>query len=179
MPPYGLAKLLNRITKESSEWSPIEKLNGKEARKTIDAILAILDAYKPDINYRNKEGETALFLAARAGNNLMIDFFIQQGADINLQGKEGMTPLMLAITTQPKNESLAGAGSREITDPKTNKKERHSSRSDFVKALLEKGADLTLRNNAGKTALDLARENGNEEILSLLEKATGTRKASN
>ena len=39
----------------------------------------------------------------------------------------------------------------------------------IVEMLLEEGADFKLRNKAGKTALDLARENGNEEILSLLQ----------
>lgn len=36
---------------------------------------------------------------------------------------------------------------------------------------MKRGADLSLCNQAGKTALDLARENGNEEILALLNEA--------
>ena len=34
--------------------------------------------------------------------------------------------------------------------------------------LLEGGADLTLRDNAGKTALDLARSRGKSEVVALL-----------
>ena len=34
--------------------------------------------------------------------------------------------------------------------------------------LLEGGADLTLRDNDGKTALDLARSNGKIEVVALL-----------
>ncbi|MEI9892678.1 MAG: ankyrin repeat domain-containing protein [Chthoniobacter sp.] len=82
-----------------------------------------------------------------------------------------MTPLMVAIITQQKNASRTGPGSVTTTDPKTHVEEHYSSHGEFVKELLERGADLTLRNKAGQTALDLARENGNEEILSLLQAA--------
>jgi beta-lactamase regulating signal transducer with metallopeptidase domain len=163
MTPYVSAKFLDWNIDVSSRWSQIEGMNGAEARKTIDGILAILSKYKQDVNYRNKDGETALFPAAATGNFATLGIFVTQGANINLQRMDGMTPLMLAIVNQPKNPPL-NVESNEKTGER-----KQSSRGLFVQMLLEKGADLTLRNNAGKTALDLARENGNEEILSLLQ----------
>lgn len=80
-----------------------------------------------------------------------------------------MTALMIAITTQPKNAPKEGVGSVGIDVVNGEATGWMSARAYFVKTLLAKGADLTLRNKAGKTALDLARENGNEEILALLQ----------
>ena len=44
------------------------------------------------------------------------------------------------------------------------------NRGTSVELLLKRGADRTLRNKAGKTALDLARENSADEALLLLAK---------
>ncbi len=43
------------------------------------------------------------------------------------------------------------------------------NRPGVVKPLLEHDADITIKNDEGKTALDIALEKGNKEIVKLLE----------
>ena len=64
------------------------------------------------------------------------------GADVNAKNVESETPLMKA----------ARRGSVEC-----------------VQALLKRGADSTVRDNEGKSALALAREGGNDDVVSLLK----------
>lgn len=45
---------------------------------------------------------------------------------------------------------------------------KRNATSEIIKLLLEKGADLSARNNYGKTALDYAKETGNQELIDLL-----------
>ena len=40
---------------------------------------------------------------------------------------------------------------------------------EIIKYLLSQGADVSIRNEEGKTALDIAEENGNKEIIKLFE----------
>ncbi|MEI8344599.1 MAG: ankyrin repeat domain-containing protein, partial [Candidatus Omnitrophota bacterium] len=69
---------------------------------------------------------------------------IQKGADVNERSRYGETPLMEA----------SALGYQDITE-----------------SLIARGADLNAVNDAGQTALDLARENGREAIAQLLEKS--------
>lgn len=66
-----------------------------------------------------------------------------KGVDINAKDKAGMTPLEMAIAL---------------------------NRSNNVMALIELGADKTIKNNQGIDAIELAKRMGNNEIISLLEK---------
>jgi ankyrin repeat protein len=170
MTPLQSATMASYNFQPSPDWSPIEGMTGKEAKKALTDILALLNKHKPDSNYRNPDGETALCRAAEAGDSIAFDL-PTAGVNFNAQRNDGMTPLMMAIVTQPKNESLNGNGSIITTDPKTGAEQHFSGRGMIVKSLLAAGADLTLRNKAGKTALDLARENGNPEILALLQQS--------
>ncbi len=148
-------------------YGSIQGMGTKEEERGMEEIIALLKARKPDISYRNPVGEIALHAAA-ANAGVLSALLIAAGADINAQRHDGMTPLMLAIVNQPKNPSM------DITTQAAGgKKETRYSGSGFaVKQLLDNKADLKIKNNSGKTALDLAKEKGNEEILSLLaEKA--------
>ena len=63
-------------------------------------------------------------------------------ANINLQDEIGNTALMNAINNNDNN---------------------------MVEFLLENGADISIRNQNDEDALDLARENDNQEMLNMLE----------
>ncbi len=152
---------------EHGNFSSIRRLKPPEAKKAMEEIVAAIRERKPDPNYRNEAGETALMCGAGIGS-MSLDL---RGMDINAQRPDGMTALMLAITSQPKNAPREDPGSVGITDENRKVTQWMSARAHVVKTLLEKGADLKLRNTAGQTALDLARENGNAEILAVLQKA--------
>ena len=156
---------------EYQNFSPIDRLKPDEAKPLLNEIIAAIRERKPDPNFRNAAGETALMASAAIGGMAGL----HPGIDINAQRADGMTALMIAITTQPKNAPKEGPGSVGITDLKTGGTQWMSARAHFVKTLLERETDLTLRNKDGKTALDLARENGNEEILALMEATAAKR----
>jgi len=58
-------------------------------------FLLTTDA-KPDLNYRNAEGKTPLFLAVFYGRNELAILLLMAGADPNIQNDYGWTPLMQA-----------------------------------------------------------------------------------
>jgi ankyrin repeat protein len=79
----------------------------------------------------NKQGWTALHYAATIGNDEIVKLLLDESAYIDAESPNSTTPLMMA----------AGKG--------------HVS---TVKLLMDEGADASLKNNVGMTALDFARE---------------------
>lgn len=106
-------------------------------------VIRILLDNGADVTLRNKDGDTPLLVAAKFGKQKTVEMLLQAGAKIDEQN-QGYTALMIA----------SRKGYR-----------------DLVHFLIEKHANLDLKNDAGKTALSLAREYGQAEIVELLEKA--------
>ncbi|MDB5988623.1 MAG: hypothetical protein JWQ10_26 [Herbaspirillum sp.] len=79
----------------------------------------------------NKHGWTALHYAAAVGNDEIVKILLDESAYIDAESPNSTTPLM-----------MAARGGHVST----------------VKLLLDEGADATLKNNIGMTALDFARE---------------------
>ncbi len=97
-----------------------------------------------DINAVNKEGETALMVAALEGRTDMARFLIERGADLNAKDSVGATPLLYA----------ALGGSLET-----------------IKLLIDKGSNLNARTRDGQTVLSISRMKGNQAAVELLEQA--------
>ncbi|MEI9892677.1 MAG: ankyrin repeat domain-containing protein [Chthoniobacter sp.] len=87
MTVHGLAKSLGWNIRADREWSPIGGMNGQQARAAIDAILALFEEHKPDVNYTNQQGETALFPAARIGNTITLTLFIMEAPTSTCSGR--------------------------------------------------------------------------------------------
>lgn len=77
-------------------------------------------------NAVNTDGRSALFAAALAGNEAIVDQLLDAGADVNAKTKDGQTPLM----------SAAVKGNTRI-----------------VNILFSRGADLNVKDSHGFTAL--------------------------
>ena len=164
----------NINTKDKNGWSAMHWASGMGHKEVVDALLAAgakKDLYDKEsnilvsliasgqtdrvelfiqgganVNAETKDSWTALRTAARFGHADTIDLLLDYGADINATSKEGWTALMLA------------AGSNHI---------------DAVKLLLAEpniNLDAKLKAN-GKTALNLAEDQGYTEIVKLLKKA--------
>jgi len=110
-------------------------------RGDVQIVLALL-GQGADVDARDRYGNTALMLAAHAGQREVVETLIAHRADLNITAKFGLSALMLALV----------AGHAEIAH-----------------LLAKAGADLSVRGTgapgfAGKTAYDLAVERGMLEL---------------
>jgi len=129
------------------------------------AVIALLLEAGADVNGRAGGGRTPLHeAAARNGNPGVIAALVEAGADVNMIGEAGITPLFLATITN-RNPAILEALVRGGADVN----ERYSwggspmhvaARANPVvfPRLLELGADPALRDEQGRTPLDLARD---------------------
>ena len=93
---------------------------------------------------KDSTGTSALHRAAVLGTSGLITELLKLKASIDSQDEEGNTALMLAVA---------------VTEV------------DAVKLLIEKGADINLKNLLDETALDIAKKSKNADIMDLLKKA--------
>lgn len=110
--------------------------------RKIGALLA----QGADVNSRDRHGQTALMLAAHAGQREVVETLVAHRTDLNVTAKFGLSALMLAIV----------AGHEEI-----------------ALLLAQAGADPSLRGSgapgfADKTAYDLALERDMQKVVKVL-----------
>jgi ankyrin repeat protein len=91
-----------------------------------------------DVNNKDEDGTTALALAAGQGQPETMKILIDAGAAVDARDGEGSTPLMEVVDTEN------------------------------ALVLLKAGADLSIKDNHGRTALAIARQYEREEIEKLL-----------
>jgi ankyrin repeat protein len=135
-----VAKIVNR------EKSPEERFRESIFRKDLSAAEEYIAA-GGDIDAGDHYGLTALMIAAGRGNNEMVAFLLNNGADPNISNRYGVTPFMLAV-------------------------QRGSI--DIANSLLANGADLNARNKDGATALTLVRKRKKRGMIRYLEMAGAT-----
>jgi uncharacterized protein len=102
-----------------------------------------------DINKKDVEGRTPLFLAAYLGEKDIVHLLVKNGAFVNAKTTNQNTALMAAC------------------------RNRHSN---VVKVLLASNADIAIKDDHGETALDHARRAGAEDIVAMLEGAAVMKK---
>jgi len=103
-----------------------------------------------DIDSKDEHGQTALMNAAHAGKAELVRLLIEKGAGLNHTAKYNLSALMLSIIGRY---------------------------TEIAQLLIEAGADLNLRSSGsfpGKTALDLAEEAGQSQIVELLRQKGAT-----
>lgn len=115
--------------------------SGKNSPLAVEALLK----HNAQANLQDNEGNTALIWASCGMYNgwavTISEALLKNGAMVDLSNKNGMTALMLAV--EHDNAAL-------------------------VYMLLQYGADPNKKNNAGKSAVDIA-EHGCQECLAILE----------
>ena len=107
----------------------------------VQIVRALLEA-GADPARVDQIDKTALLYAAAAGHVEPMDVLLDRGIDVNARYRHDLTALMWA----------AGYG-----------------KTAAVQRLLERGADPALRDDRGKTAADIARDNKHEDLSKLLE----------
>ncbi len=141
------------------------------AEASIDnEILKILLEHGADVNARNRAGDTPLHVAAgRCGSGDTVKALLAAGADANATNDSGNTPLHVTAfkwdyDTSYNAECLLKAGA----DPNPVNRVGDTplllaagfGRHLVVRALVEHGADITLTNDMGRTAYEIALDIG-------------------
>ena len=134
-----------------------------EAAVEIVSLLLILGA---DVNAKDGDGETALSFAKGWGRKEVVRLLQEAGA-VDSQGDDRAALNAVTQALSSGVETIAAAARREILASGLIDAAQAGD-AERVKALLAIGADVNAKNKDGKTALDMAGEQGNEEIVRLL-----------
>lgn len=110
-------------------------------------VLELLLENGADINPTDEAGDNALLLAAGNCNIKKAEFLLAKGADINFRNNSGQTALMKAVLNPFVNEQ------RKL---------------EFIRKLLDKKADVKLKDKDDKTVYVISRERSLDEISGLL-----------
>jgi ankyrin repeat protein len=133
-----------------------------------------------NVDATDEEGASVLRLACRKGYAEIAGLLLASGADVNKRSKTGWTALMEASAEGYANLADIIIGHGAAVNAKTYVSgtalifASRGGHTDTVRILLLHGADRSIRISktaidAGKDALIVARENGHEEIVRLLE----------
>jgi len=141
------------------------------------AAAALLQARGLQVNARNAKGETALMMAALRGNLEAARALLARDADVN---QEGWAPLHYAASATGDNAAAMVALLLEhhayidATSPNGTTPLMMAVRygaPDAARLLVREGADPTVRNERGLSALDFARQAGRDDMVQLITDA--------
>ncbi|KAK2969157.1 hypothetical protein RJ640_009916 [Escallonia rubra] len=151
--------------------SPLEAAAASGEALIVELLLA------HQASTERSQGSTwgPVHLAAGGGHVEVLRLLLLKGADVDALTKDGNTALHLAVEERRKDcarlllTSGARVDVRNIGDGDT---PLHISAAlgdeHMVKLLLQKGANKDIRNRIGKTAYDLAAENGHNRLFDAL-----------
>ncbi len=109
---------------------------GRDTDPQVLEAVDILLNQGANINAQTRDGDTAVILAGWISGNLdLVTLLVERGADVNIPNNNGDTPLIDAA---------------------------YKGRNEILEYLLENGADASIKNYAGRSALDMARHNKNQ-----------------
>ncbi len=146
----------------------------KNNDQEVAQLLILLGA---DINAVNMSRLSILILAICHDLNDMVKLLLANRVDIDAcYGSSGITPLIYAVLYKKKIdlvkllvENSAKLDAKTVEDGYTALMlAAKKGRKDIVELLISKNVNLKIKDNLGKTALDLARENNHLAIVKLL-----------
>lgn len=133
----------------------------------VDCVKILLN-HGAKINDQNDKGFTCLHVAVNATQTEVMKILLNKGADTTMTDKEGNTPLHIAV----KSIISLLIALRQIDIDNGHENTNNPIPDDFadmVRLLVQAGADHNVRNNEGKSAMDIAMDNNCIDILSLLQ----------
>lgn len=146
------------------------------ALNNLTADIERMIAEGSDINLKDEDGRTALMYASFNGHSGIMQNLISKGAIVNQSDNYGRTALMFA-SSGPYPEAVRLLLKNQA-DPNLVDKEEHftalmyaaaEGQTEIVKILLTFKADPRLKDIDGDNALTFARNNGHNEIVTLLQ----------
>jgi len=129
-----------------------------------------------DVNAKDKDGWTALLMAASRGKKEIVKLLLAKGAKVNAKSNNGTTPLHMSSKAEVAELLIANGADVNARTQKGSTPLHFSAQhaaSHIVKLLIPNGADVNLKNGFGKTPLESTR---NPKIADLLRKHGGKTK---
>ncbi|MDH4226389.1 MAG: ankyrin repeat domain-containing protein [Deltaproteobacteria bacterium] len=138
-------------------------------------IAAVLVSLGANINVMNNLGDTPLHGAVTSKAAEAVEFLISSGSSVNAKNNEGRTPLHAAVTSGEYKtvKLLASVSGADVNaQDKTGITPLHlaalAGRDDMAFILIKRGASVSLKNNDGKSALDIARESKKQKLVDVV-----------
>ena len=142
----------------------------------LDIARALLD-HGADVRASDRDGDTALGLAAAQNQSPSVAILLEKGAQVNAKDRAGVTPLMRAAShgSREAMQVLLAQGADVNSQDRNGRTAliwamtyQQPQRADLVKALLASGADPNVPDNAGNTPLLWAAVGGHTFIVQML-----------
>lgn len=140
-------------------WNVVKELIGAEA----------------DLEAKDKEGWTALMLALSSGAGSVSEQLLKAGAKMPAQAPNGLSPILLAASgrdlaavRQVLEAGPVALDARDSEQWTALEVAGYNGDAQIVMELLRAGADPSLKDKDGKTALDRALEQKHDEVAALL-----------
>ncbi|MDR2208013.1 MAG: ankyrin repeat domain-containing protein [Azoarcus sp.] len=146
-----------------------------------DAVKTLL-RFRPKLDHSNRNGDSALMLAASRDDMTLLDLLLANGAKTNPPGNKNAWAALHYASFEgvlPAVERLLAAGANiNALTPNLSDALMLAARNghtDVVRRLLKTPIDLNRRNDRGMTAEGWARSKGNTKIADLIAEARAAR----
>jgi len=166
---------VNSVEEYRGESMLMTALRNKSMR-VVDLLLQVPDL---NINARAKNGDTALMVASFLGNADAVRKIIARGAEVNQPGWTALhyaaaNGSVEAIALLLEHHAYIDTESPNKTTPLM--MATRFGKLDAARLLIGEGADLTLKNDLGMTALDFAKESQHGDLTELLQQSLAAQK---
>lgn len=127
---------------------------------------------KLNLNFKDKEGYTALHYAASGGNLSIIEYLIKNGAKVNVVNKLNELPIHMALNSKVVKMLIKYKSKVNVKDKITGATPlmRNALEDDLdsIKILVKNKADVNLKDSEGVSPLQVACSLGNLEMVKFL-----------
>lgn len=170
---YNKPQIVKVLLKHIDELS----IHEAAAANLQEQVQAMVENHPDTLEAISDHGFTPLGMATHFGNEDIVRFLLEKGADPNVHSKNGYNvyPLHAAIGSgfDSISKMLIEAGG-EVNVLQTSRTTplhlaAQTGNIDLIILLLENGARVDVKNEMGKTASDLAAEKGHSEIAIILK----------
>lgn len=149
----------------------------------LDKVTEILTASAGELRKTDAEGRTAIHYACMSGSVPVLKFLLEKGAGLNSPDSKRRSPLFFAALYKHNEafdfllEQGAKVNQQSMGGMTIAMIGASSGNVHILKTAIEKGVKYDVKDHAGKTALDYAKQSKNAEAIQYLEALVAAAKA--